>query len=196
MEQQQNIGGRGHFRGRGSVRGHGYQRQHNDLICHYYGEHGYMQASCYKKQNDIKNGKLQQNNYASSSKQTEDSERLFVMQHVMTAMSDDVPNGLDNVWYVDLGASNHMTSHGEWFKSMHDPKKPGFVERGDDSKHSIAYIGDVPLNVNDGKVKYLADVLHVSKITKNLVFVGQMVEQGLQVRFNCDGCFVEELDNK
>ena len=50
--------------------------------------------------------------------------------------------------------------------------------------------------MNDVKVNYLADVLHVPKITKNLVFVGQMVEQGLQVRFNRDGCFVEELDIK
>ena len=33
-------------------------------------------------------------------------------------------------------------------------------------------------------------------ITKNLVSVGQMVEQGLQVRFNLDGCFVEDLKNK
>lgn len=40
------------------------------------------------------------------------------------------------------------------------------------------------LEMQDGKVKYLADVLHVPQITKNLVSVGQMVEQGLQVRFN------------
>ena len=33
----------------------------------------------------------------------------------------------------------------------------------------------------DGKMKYLADVLHVPNITKNLVSVGQMIEQGLQV---------------
>ena len=111
-------------------------------------------------------------------------------------MSNDVPNGLDNVWYVGLGALSCMTNHGEWFKSMHDPKKPRFVEIGDNKKHSIAHIGDVPLNVNDGKVKYLANVLHVPKITKNLVSVGQMVEHGLQVQFNCDGCFVEELYNK
>ena len=24
----------------------------------------------------------------------------------------------DSVWYVDSGASNHMTSHGEWFIEM------------------------------------------------------------------------------
>ena len=41
-------------------------------------------------------------------------------------------------------------------------------------------------------MKYLADVLHVPNITKNLVSVGQMVEQGLQVRFNADELYVEE----
>ena len=49
LQQQQNTGGRGHFRGRGSARGHGYQRQHNDVICHYCGKPGHMQASYYKK---------------------------------------------------------------------------------------------------------------------------------------------------
>ena len=39
-------------------------------------------------------------------------------------------------------------------------------------------------------------VLHVPKITKNLVSIGQMVEPGLQVRFNLDGCFIEDLKNK
>jgi hypothetical protein len=45
----------------------------------------------------------------------------------------------------------------------------------------------VPLAMQDGKIKYLFDVLHVPNITKNLVFVGQMIKQGLQVRFNLDG---------
>ena len=48
------------------------------------------------------------------------------------------------------------------------------------------------MTLQDGNVKYLADVLHVPNITKNLVSVGQMVEQGLQVRFNADGLYVEE----
>ena len=39
-------------------------------------------------------------------------------------------------------------------------------------------------------------MLHVPNITKNMVSIGQMVEQGLQVRFNLDGCFVEDLKNK
>ena len=156
-----------------------------------------MQSECYKKQNDIKNGKLQQNNYASTSKNNEDNERLFVMQHVLNSIStDNVSKCRDDVWYVDSGASNHMTSHGEWFNALRSPEKPGYVETGDDTAHQIQHVGNVPLSMNDGKVKYLVDVLHVPKITKNLVSVGQMVEQGLQVRFNQDGVFVEDFNDR
>jgi hypothetical protein len=41
--------------------------------------------------------------------------------------------------------------------------------------------------MQDGKMKYLSDVFHVPNITKNLVSVGQMIEQGLQVQSNLDG---------
>lgn len=40
------------------------------------------------------------------------------MQHMMNTLSADVPKCGENVWYVDSGASNHMSSHGEWFKDM------------------------------------------------------------------------------
>ena len=42
-------------------------------------------------------------------------------------------------------------------------------------------------------MKYFVDVLHVPKITKILVSVGQMVEQGLQVKFTPSGFFIEEF---
>ena len=51
---------------------------------------------------------------------------------------------------------NHMTSHGEWFQDMHDPERPGYVETSDDTTHPIAHVGNVPLSMQDGKVKYLA----------------------------------------
>ena len=53
-------------------------------------------------------------------------------------------------------------------------------------------LGNVPLSMQDGMVKYLADVLHVPQITKNLVSLCQMIEQGLQVRFNPDGLFLSK----
>jgi hypothetical protein len=99
------------------------------------------------------------------------------MQHMANSMIGGILD--NNVWYVDSGASNHMTSHEEWFRDTKDLKTPSFVEIGDDTTHPITQIGKVPLSMQDGQTKYLKDVLHVSTITKNLVFVGQMVEQGL-----------------
>ena len=114
------------------------------------------------------------------------------MQHMINSMSANVSTLGANVWYVDSGASNHMTGHGEWFRDMQDLERPGYVETGDDTSHPIKHTGNVPLTLQDGKVKYLADVLHVPSITKNLISVGQMVEQNLQVRFTPAGLFVEE----
>ena len=102
----------------------------------------------------------------------------------------------DDVWYVDSGTSNHMTSCGNWFKELDTMRTPGYVETGDDIVHPIEHMGRVPLVMQDGKVKHLEDVLHVPTITKNLVSVGQMVDQGLQVRFNSHEVFVEDLKNK
>ncbi|MDM1593452.1 hypothetical protein HX035_24200 [Escherichia coli] len=39
----------------------------------------------------------------------------------------------------------------------------------------------------------MSEVLYVPSITKNLASVGQMVEQGLQVRSNENGCYVEDF---
>ena len=86
-----------------------------------------------------------------------------------------------------------MIGHGEWFKEMQTLEKPGYVETREDTTHAIVHTGNVPLTMQDGKVKYLSDVLHVPSITKNLVLVGQMVEQGLQVRFTPQDSLLRSL---
>ena len=80
---------------------------------------------------------------------------------------------------MDLGASNHMTNHGEWFKDMQILDSPSYVETRDDTAHPIAHTRNIPLSLEDGQVKYLVDVLHVLNIIESLVSIGQMVEQGL-----------------
>ena len=41
------------------------------------------------------------------------------------------------VWYVDSGASNHMTNHKEWFSTLEKSEQPGVVETGDDTPHPM-----------------------------------------------------------
>ena len=41
------------------------------------------------------------------------------MQHMMSAVTEDA--GTKDVWYVNSGASNHMTYHQNWFNKMKEP---------------------------------------------------------------------------
>ena len=68
---------------------------------------------------------------------------------------------------------------------------PVYYETGDDTTHPIRHIDNVPFS-EKGKQTYIKNFLHVPTITKNLVSVGQIVEQGMQVRFDQDGCFIEK----
>ena len=54
--------------------------------------------------------------------------------------------------------------------------REGYVEIGNDIAHPIAHIGKLPFSMQNGQMKYLGDVLHIPNITKNLVYVGQIVE--------------------
>jgi len=51
---------------------------------------------------------------------------------------------------VDSRVSNHMTSHGEWFRDTKDLKTLRFVEISDDTTHPITQINKVPLSMQDG----------------------------------------------
>ena len=84
-----------------------------------------------------------------------------------------------------------MTSHKEWISYLEKPKQPGVVATRDDTPHLIENVGEVPLSHVWQKGKLMI-VLHVPTIMKNLVSVGQIVEQGMQVRFTQLGCFIGE----
>ena len=63
---------------------------------------------------------------------------------------------------------------------------------GDNTIHPIRHIGNVPFGKED-KNNCIKNVLHVPTITiKNLVSIGQIVEQSIQVCFNNGGCFIEK----
>ena len=78
---------------------------------------GHYANDCYSRNNNNNRryGRGQQGNYASSS--NNNAERLFVMQHMMSACAQG--NCADDVWYVDSGASNHMTHYKNWFNNLH-----------------------------------------------------------------------------
>ena len=82
---------------------------------------------------------------------------------------------MNDVWYVDSGASNHMTCHKEWFSYLEKPMQPGVVATRNDTPHPIKNVVEVPLSHVRQKGK-LMNVLYVPTITKNLVSVEQIID--------------------
>ena len=82
-------------------------------------------------------------------------------------------------------------SNVEWFRELRKPEQPDYVETGDGTIHPIQHFENVPFN-EEGNLTYMKNVLHVLAITKNLVSVGQIMEQGMQVWFNDSGYFLEK----
>ena len=79
-----------------------------------------------------------------------------MMKHMENSMKKTTSQS-DEVWYVDSGALNYMTSHEEWFSYL--------VETGDDTLHVIKHVGKVPLNHVRQKGR-LMNVLHIPKIQR------------------------------
>ena len=58
---------------------------------------------------------------------THNSDRggMFMMKHRANSMSAYTSTSAlnpEDVWFVDYGASDHMTSHKEWFRELREPE--------------------------------------------------------------------------
>ena len=60
-------------------------------------------------------------------------------RHEENSMKKTTPKS-DEVWYVDSGASNHMTSHKEWFTYLKKPEQPRVVATRDDTPHLMEHV--------------------------------------------------------
>jgi hypothetical protein len=88
---------------------------------------------------------------------------------------------------VDSGATRHM------FYDLSVSQKlefiaPTTVKLGDDSTTDCTQIGEVVLNVSDGRRIRLTQVLYVPRLAINLLSVSQLAKKGIMTSFTKIGC--------
>jgi hypothetical protein len=86
----------------------------------------------------------------------------------------------ENVWYLDSGASNHMTGCIEHLTDL-DTTIRGMVKLGDGSEVPIGGRGTVVIKGRTGEQRALADVYYIPKLTSNIISLGQLEERGCKV---------------
>lgn len=89
-------------------------------------------------------------------------------------------NANTNIWYLDNGASNHMTGHRAKF-SVLDESVTREVRFGNGSTVTIKGKGTVSLNCKNGKARHLHEVYYIPSLYNNIISSGQLSEEGNKV---------------
>lgn len=138
------------------------------LRCYICNKYGHISKNCRKKKEQMSD---------------ENSGYLVVFS---TSTSDN-----DNGWYVDSGASMHLTIHRDW---LYDEILPPIntIRVADDKKLPVKACGKVNLHVlnKNGRFEEIAvqNVLYVPELATNFLSVSQIIMNGCQVQFDKDGC--------
>ena len=89
------------------------------------------------------------------------------------------------VWYIDNGASNHMSGNRMFFFEL-DETITGNVRFGDDSRIDIKGKGSIRFIIKNGEKKVLKNVYYIPSLRSNIVSLGQATEAGCEVRMKND----------
>jgi hypothetical protein len=92
---------------------------------------------------------------------------------------------VDGLWYLDTGASSHMTGERGMFSSL-DESVRGKVRFGDGSVVEICGRGSVVFQCLTGDHRALGDVYFIPALRSNIISLGQLDENGSKITI-CDG---------
>ncbi|XP_040960164.1 uncharacterized protein [Gossypium hirsutum] len=121
--QSQNFRGsqRGHRRGNQRGRGRGY------FECYHCRKPGYLASECWYKKEEKNEGNIVQNN------QEQKQETLLLVSH---------GGEIDDVWYIDSGASNHMTGNKNLFSKFFE-SDCGEVKVADGKAYKVSGVSEL-----------------------------------------------------
>jgi len=96
-------------------------------VCYYYGQPGHFTKNCIKRK--FGQFKRHSRNYVDRDEAISDDFRiikLFVSNASLSAETND-----DNAWFIDSGASIHMSCKRDWFDTYHEGNNGAHTYLGD-----------------------------------------------------------------
>lgn len=85
-------------------------------------------------------------------------------------------------WLIDLGVSFHMKPHKDWFETYHEGHY-GKVFLGDSYHYDVVGRGTIRVRMEDGILQTISNVSHVLGLMKNLILVGQFIDESFKANF-------------
>lgn len=151
----------------------------------------YRGPRCY---NCNKHGHFAKNCHAPKKKTTEKAEENKSFVAAFSACSQTMNPDL---WYVDSGASMHMTNRRDWMYDVTSPPVPT-ITVASKTALSVDSMGKVNLLMNgsnETKIQ-VREVLYIPKLAANLLSVSAMVKNGCKVTFRDKCCDIHDKNGK
>ncbi|SOV07268.1 uncharacterized protein UDID_18764 [Ustilago sp. UG-2017a] len=108
-----------------------------------------------------------------------------------TNISNTGNRNQDSTWILDSGATHHMVR--DEGKLIAPTPKQGSVDTAGHERLRVQAIGDATLRVRDVKIP-LTDVLHIPNLSKNLLSIPALTENGACVIFEESGATILQHD--
>lgn len=202
--------GRGRTSYRGGGTGRGYQNRNEDankgspasrnrsqVKCFNCGVYGHYANECRKpkKEKGRTQDQSQEVNLSQTSQTLDEEPALLLAEcevkdpKVLLLNEDGVcpklslnedRGEISNLWYLDNGASNHMTGKKSKFREL-DESVTGRVKFGDGSMVKIEGKGTVAFRCKNGEERLLSEVYYIPSLHNNIISLGQMSECGNRV---------------
>lgn len=146
------------------------------MKCWHCQEMGHYAVTCPKKK---RKGKDQ--NVAASAEMGEFASRFD--QEMALMAGQDTGDTCSPLWYIDSGASRHMSGVQEQFSELNPRANQQNIILGDDRAVRVAGVGEVAFRRESLAPLRLTDVLYVPGLRKNLVSLSCIEDKGLAVLF-------------
>ncbi|KAH9670830.1 hypothetical protein KPL70_017126 [Citrus sinensis] len=104
---------------------------------------------------------------------------------------NDTSGGQENTWYLDTGASNHMSGNRSMFIQLSESVN-GSVAFGDDSKVPVKGRGNILFHVKDGSHQIISNVYYVPNMKSNILSLGQLLEKGYDIHLKDYSLFLRD----
>ncbi|KAD6454157.1 hypothetical protein E3N88_08863 [Mikania micrantha] len=194
----QDTRGRGRGRGRSGGRGRGGRGQgshegghttdrtkkdRSKLQCFRCDAYGHFSADCPTRKNEDQANLSQANADGPTLLMAEvnPKEQSHLCEKTVFPAKYEGQGDGNQVWYLDTGATNHMTGNKSLFSTL-DTKVEGTVRFGDDSCVKIEGRGSILLECKTGDQRLLTNILYIPFLKTNIFSLGQADEGGCEAQ--------------
>lgn len=162
-------------------------------MCYYCGKPSHFAKNCMKRRSDQFKQRRHSRNYVDRDEAIShdfSNLKLFVSNAALSAETND-----DNAWFIDSGASVHMSCKRDWFDTYHEINNGGHIYLGDNRSHEIKGYGDISVMMPNGQEKQIQNVVYVPGLKKNLISVSTIIDQHLKIEFVKSHCLVKDVQD-